>query len=164
MGTENVYAEPRQVTIVDHVFAKLAECELDFVVGSLLGCCEALEAPVIGLISSEIEQLEKKLPLSEGKQNRNQVKDEPSRKRAKLPLKHNDKEFDVAAGLVYLRHLRFVGDTKQSLQELVNLAHGNSEKVSAAILDSARVSSLLAEDGVSLKEEYRDVLLSALAN
>ena len=88
--------------------------------------------------------------------------EEGHKKRPMLPLKHSGKETDVAAALVCLRHIRFVAKSKERLEALVELAHGHPEKMTVDMMNSAKTFGLIAADAVSLLEEYRVVLLSAV--
>jgi hypothetical protein len=86
------------------------------------------------------------------------------RQRPKLPLKFNGEEVRVAAALAQLRTIRFVAYNKERLESLMELAHGRPENATEAVLKSAKTFDLLADDGKSLKDEYRAVLLSAIQN
>jgi len=115
-----------------------------------------------GLVPTELPEPKEQARPEAGVRKKKLVQDEPRRKRPILPLKHNREEIDVATALAELRDIRFAGDTKQRLQELVELANGHSERVSPAVMKRARIFGLLADDRVSLTDVARLVLLSAV--
>jgi len=164
MSSEDVGNEERSVSVVDGIFAELGESTPQLLGGGLFSPWAAAAGdvgPVAGPAAIGHSQSQKEASGPAGSRKRKRLAEE-RKQRPKLKLKHNGEEMDVASALACLRDIRFVGDSKDRLEALVELAHGHPEKMTEEIRKSAKAFGLLNADRSSLRNEYRAVLLSAV--
>ncbi len=164
MNGRSAFPSPSQTQIIDTLF------ELEFSHPRALFESAAAGRSLEALPLLEQEGTQNEPPLHEQNDSWQQIDRETKEirlpggpKRDELKLKYTGAYHDARAALARLRDLRLFSEGKpEFLEALVEIANERLEGVDTSLLEEAKQCHLLAADGRTLRQDYRDVLLSAV--